>query len=130
MQVVRGCMCLEMRGCMCFEMRGCMCFEMRCATGMPEMECAMLCVMDSGMLGEMQCAMLGAIPEMRGVMFGMHETSETRAGTRGERGIETHEVCTTLETHVELVCRTSARAPSAFWGFRAICSWTICTGRH
>ena len=82
------------------------------------------------MLGEMQCAMLGAIPEMRGVMFGMHETSGTRAGTRGERGIETHEVCTTLETHVELVCRTSARAPSAFWGFRAICSWTICTGRH
>ena len=27
------------------------------------MECAMLCVMDSGMLGEMQCAMLGAIPD-------------------------------------------------------------------
>ena len=94
------------------------------------MECAMLGVMDLGVLDGMRCAMLGAIPEMRGVTPGTHETSETRAGTRGEKGIETHEVCKTPETHVVLVCKTSARAPFAFWGFRAICPWTICAGRQ
>jgi hypothetical protein len=50
------------------------------------MECAMLGVMDLGVLDGMRCAMLGAIPEMWGVTPGTHETPATRAVRGGGRG--------------------------------------------